>query len=79
LGGLLSLITEIDPGELKGKQAWTFNPQDLVTGRTEAQHLVESALQVAGIVLARTEIPSATDTEDLTSRMKQVGRSLARH
>lgn len=79
LGGLLSLLTEIDPGELKGKQAWTFNPQDLITGRTEAQHLVESALQVAGIVLARTEIPSATDTEDLTSRMKQVGRSLARH
>jgi hypothetical protein len=77
LDGLLSLLTEIDPGELNGKQAWTFNPGGLITGRSEAQFLVESAVQRAGIEVLRMEIESAGASEDLISRMKDIGRSVA--
>ena len=77
LGGLLSLLREIDPGKLNGKQAWTFNPEGLIPGRSEAQSLVESALQVAGIVVLRTETLSARSGENLIGRMKEAGRLLA--
>jgi hypothetical protein len=77
LAGLLSLLKEIDPGELNGKQAWTFNPKEVIAGRSEAQQLVESALRSAGIVVLPMEIGSAGAKEDLISRMKATGRSLA--
>src|ERR1700679_1951638 len=51
LDGLLSLLSGADPGELGGKQAWTFGAEGLVGDRTEAQVFVESALQVAGVVV----------------------------
>jgi flavorubredoxin len=76
LGGLLALLGEIDASELKGKQAWTFNPESS-SGTSESQDLVESALRTAGIKLLRKEIPIASDGEDLMSQMKAVGRSLA--
>jgi hypothetical protein len=78
LGGLLSLLIEIEQGELKGKQAWTFHPESLVLGKSEAQNVVESALQLAGMVLPTMEIPSAGSGEDLISRMKEVGHLLAK-
>jgi hypothetical protein len=76
LGGLLSLLSEINPGELKGKQAWTFNP-DGFSGNSEAQNLVESAFRIAGIILLPKEILSAGSGEGLVNRMKEVGRSIA--
>ena len=78
LGGLLSLLREIDPGELKGKQAWTFNPGVLTAGRSEAQNLIESALQVAGMEVLPMENLNAGGGEDLIGRMKEVGRSLVK-
>jgi hypothetical protein len=75
LKGLLSLLKEMDPGELNGKQAWTFNPEGV--GRSEAQQLVESAVRSAGIVVLPMEIGSADAKGDLISRMKAVGGSLA--
>jgi hypothetical protein len=74
---LLSLLSEIDPGELNGKQAWTFNQEDLPSSRSEAQDLVESALRSAGIVVLPMEIPSAGSGEDRIGRMKKIGRLLA--
>jgi hypothetical protein len=76
LGGLLSLLREIGPGELKGKQAWTFNPEDSTSGKSEAQNHVESALRVAGMVVLPTEPLSAGSGADLLGRMKEAGRSL---
>lgn len=78
LGGLLSLLSEIDPGELKGKQAWTFNPEGLVSGKSEAQNVVDSALRVIGMVVLPMEILSSGSGEDLIARMKEVGRALAK-
>jgi hypothetical protein len=78
LGGLLSLLSEIDPGELKGKQAWTFNPGSVIADRSEAQNLVESALRVAGIVVLPTGSLNAGSGEDLIARMKEAGRFLAK-
>src|SRR5258708_15080667 len=77
LGGLLSLLKEIDASKLNGKQAWTFNPKGLIPGRSEAQSLVESALQAAGMVVLPTETLSARSGEDLIGRMKEAGRLLA--
>jgi hypothetical protein len=77
LGGLLSLLSEIGPGDLNGKQAWTFNPEGLISGGSEAQNLVESALRVAGMVVLPMEILGAESGEDLIGQRKQVGRFLA--
>ena len=76
LGGLLAFLNEINPGELAGKRAWTFNPESF-SASSEAQDLVESALRTAGITLASKDIPTSIDAEDVISRMKAVGRSLA--
>jgi hypothetical protein len=78
LGVLLSLLSEIDPGELNGKQAWTFNPENLISGKSEAQNLVESALQVSGMVVLVMKTLSAEGGGDVIGRMKEVGRSLAK-
>ena len=77
LDELLSLLREIDPGQLKGKRAWTFTPDSLMAGRSEAQNLVESALRDTGMVVLLTELPSDLSGEKLIDRMKEVGRSLA--
>jgi hypothetical protein len=74
---LLSLLNEIDPRELNGKQAWTFNPERVIAGRSEAQQLVESALRNAGIAVLSMEIAAADAKGDLISCMKAVGRSSA--
>jgi hypothetical protein len=74
LGALLSLLSEVDPGELNGKQAWTFSQDDLTTSRSEAQIFVESALRVAGMAVLPMEISSARKGDDLIGRMKEAGR-----
>jgi hypothetical protein len=74
LGGLLSLLSEVDPGELNGKQAWTFSQDDLTTSRSEAQIFVESALRVAGMAVLPMETSSARRGDDLIGRMKEAGR-----
>jgi hypothetical protein len=74
LGGLLSLLSEVDPGELNGKQAWTFSRDGLTPTRSEAQILVESALRVAGMAVLLMEILSAGKGNDLIGRMKEAGR-----
>ena len=79
LGGLISLLREIDPGRLNGKQAWTFSSEDSISGKSEAQNLVESALRVAGMVLLPTETSTAGNGGDLIGQMKAVGRLLAKH
>jgi hypothetical protein len=77
LGGLLLLLREIDPGKLYGKQAWTFNPDGSMAGKSETQNFVELALRVAGMVVLPGEILSAGSGEDLITRLKEVGRTLA--
>jgi flavorubredoxin len=76
LGGLLAFLNEINPNELAGKQAWTFNPESF-SASSEAQDLVESALRTAHITLVHKDMATSSDGEDLISRMKAVGRSLA--
>ncbi len=77
LGGLLSLLREIDPSKLNGRLAWTFNSEGLIPGRSEAQSLVESALQAAGMVVLPTDTLSVRSGDDLIGRMKESGRLLA--
>jgi hypothetical protein len=74
LGGLLSLLSELDPGELNGKQAWTFTPDGLATNRSESQIFVESALRVAGLAVLPMEILSTEKGDDLIGGMKEAGR-----
>jgi hypothetical protein len=74
LGGLLSLLSEVDSGDLNGKQAWTFSPEGLTASRSEAQIFVESALRVAGLAVLAMEILAVRDGHDLVGRMKQAGR-----
>jgi hypothetical protein len=74
LGGLLSLLSEIDPGELNGKQTWTFSKDGLATDRSESQIFVESALRVAGFGVLQMEILAAGNGDDLIGRMKEAGR-----
>ncbi len=76
LGEFLSLLSEINQGELKGKQAWTFNPQGS-SDRSEAQILIESALRAADVMLLSSEILRVENTEDLINRMKEAGRVIA--
>jgi hypothetical protein len=77
LGGLLSLLTELDPGRLEGKQAWTFGRAGLTSGQSEAQIFVESALRVAGLVVLPIVVPSTGDRDVLIDRMKEAGRLCA--
>ena len=78
LGGLLSLLGEIDPSQLQGKQAWTFSPDGPFSGRTEALDLVESALRTAGIAVLPNDSLGDRSGEEQITRMKEVGRSLAK-
>jgi flavorubredoxin len=78
LSGLLSLLGEIDPSQLQGKQAWTFNPEGPLPGRTEALTLVESALRNSGITVLLNDSLDYRSGEDEITRMKEVGRFLAK-
>ena len=78
LDGLRVILKELDPGQMKGKRAWTFGAEGIASGRTEAgkteaQRVVEESLLAVGI----TPLPSvASDANDATERMKDVGRQL---
>jgi hypothetical protein len=78
LQGLLSLLSEADPGELGGKQAWTFRAEGMVGERTEAQVFVESALQVAGVVVLPVSILHFAVGQEMLEQMKEAGRMSAR-
>jgi hypothetical protein len=78
LGDLLSFLSEVDPGKLNGKQAWTFSPEGLSASRSEAQIFVESALRVAGIAVIPMEILNPGTGNDLIGRMKAAGRLSSR-
>jgi hypothetical protein len=73
LGGLISLLGEANPGELNGKQAWTFSQEGLTATRSEAQIFVESALQAAGIAVLSMEVLVPRDSDSI-GRMKKAGR-----
>ena len=78
LEGLLSLLTELDPGRLEGKRAWTFGRASLTSDRSEAQIFVESALHVAGLALLPMSVPSTIIGNGLIERMKEAGRLSAK-
>jgi hypothetical protein len=73
LDGLLSLLRIADPGELQGKQTWTFSAEG-TAAKTEAQSLVEGALQAAGMTVLPAVVLEAGDRMD---QMKKAGRGLA--
>jgi DNA-binding Lrp family transcriptional regulator len=74
LDELLQLLSELDPGQVEGKQAWTFGPDGLTTGETEAQIFVESALRVAGITVLPTATLDVGHADNMTERLKEAGR-----
>ncbi len=78
LEGLLSLLSGADPGELGGKQAWTFRAEGLAGDKTEAQVFVESALQVAGVVVLPVAILHFAVGQEMLEQMKEAGRMSAR-
>ena len=78
LDGLLSLLSAVDPGQLGGKQAWTFGPDGLSQDRTEAQVFVESSLQIAGLVVLPANVLHFAAGNDMTEQMKEAGRMSAR-
>src|ERR1700678_754325 len=78
LEGLLSLLSGADPGALGGKQAWTFRAEGLDAERTEAQVFVESALQVAGVVMLPAAILHFAVDREMLEQMKDAGRMSAR-
>jgi hypothetical protein len=80
LDGLLVILKELDPSQMKGKRAWTFAAEGIASGKTEAgkteaQRVVEESFLAAGI----TPLPSVvSDANDATERMKDAGRQLGR-
>jgi hypothetical protein len=75
LEGLLSLLSGGTPGSLHGKRAWTFGAEGIGAAKTEAQLVVEAALQAAGIAVLPATTPDAGEVLD---QMKKVGRQLGR-
>jgi hypothetical protein len=78
LHGLLELLSEVDPGALEGKQAWTFSSKGVVESRSEAQIFVESALRIAGFVLVSVDALEFGVEADTVGRMKIAGRRSGR-
>jgi len=74
LAGLLQLLSELDPEQLNGKQAWTFGPDGLVAVQTEAQVFVESALHVAGFMMLPAGALDFGHADDMMETMKEAGR-----
>jgi hypothetical protein len=75
LDGLLAILKELDPGQMKGKNAWTFGAKGIAEGKTDAQRVVEESLLAAGMTLSSLAV---SDASDITERMKEVGRQLGR-
>jgi hypothetical protein len=74
LDTLLSLLNEAGPGNLNDKKAWTFGPEGFPANKSDSQNLIESALQVAGMVVLPMESLNAGAGDDLVGRMKSSGR-----
>ena len=75
LNGLLSLLSAVTLGSLHEKRAWTFSAEGVAAAKSEAQLVVEAALQAAGITVLPAPRP---DAGEMLDRMKQVGRQLGR-
>ena len=78
LDGLRVILKELDPTQMKGKTAWTFGAEGIGkrdAGKTEAQRVVEESLLAVGITLLPLV---ASDANDATEQMKDVGRQLGR-
>jgi flavorubredoxin len=73
LDALFTTLGAINPDQLKGKKAWTFNPE---LAPTQAQILVKSALSAAGID-HKIEISTAGTDDERISKLKEAGRQLA--
>ena len=73
LDGLLVILKELDPNQMKGKRAWTFGAEGIAAGKTEAQRVVEDSLLAAGITPSSFVV---SDASHITERMKDVGRQL---
>jgi hypothetical protein len=78
LESLLSILNGADPGQMGGRQAWTFGPEGPLQDRTEAQIVVESSLQIAGFEVLPVTAPHLAASNDLMGQMKEAGRRLAR-
>ena len=74
LDTLFSLLSEAGPGKLNDKKAWTFSPDGFPPSKSDSQNLVESAMQVAGMVVLPMESLSAGAGDDFVGRMKASGR-----
>jgi hypothetical protein len=75
LGDLFSLLQKVDPGQISGKQAWTFGPSGPLPDQTEAQTVVESFLQKAGFVVLPAEaLHFVAAGDDVINQMKEAGR-----
>jgi hypothetical protein len=75
LDGLLVVLRELDPVQMKGKAAWTFGAQGIAPEKTEAQRAVEEALLSVGI----PPLPAVvSDGKNKTEQMKEIGRQLGR-
>jgi hypothetical protein len=74
LNDLLSLLNERGPGALTEKQGWTFGPEGLIEGRSEAQVFVESALRSAGVAILPMDILCGAGAKDLIGRMTEAGQ-----
>jgi hypothetical protein len=72
INGLLAILKELDPGQMRGKTAWTFG---VGPSKTEAQRVVDEALLAAGITPSAAVV---SEEADATERMKDVGRQLGR-
>jgi hypothetical protein len=76
LESLLSLLSAADPGQLSGRQAWTFGPEGPLHDRTEAQTVVESSLQLAGFDVLPVAALHFEAGKDKIDQMKMAGRAL---
>ena len=76
LEGLLSLLSAVDPGQLRERQAWTFGPEGPLHDRTEAQTVVESSLQIAGLEILPVAALHFEAGKDQIDQMKMAGRAL---
>jgi hypothetical protein len=78
LKDLYSLLSAVDPGQLSGRQAWTFSFNGPQEDQTEAQIAVESSLQNAGFVVVSASVLHIAADDDPLDQMKAAGRILGR-
>jgi flavorubredoxin len=73
LDSLLQQLSALGPAKLAGKQAWTFGPTGLTDSPSQAQSLIEAALEFAGVTLM-SDIPVGGDTAaEPLAQMKRAG------